>query len=96
MKTNLKTLLILTTSGCKNCPPVLDYLHTTSHGCDAIFMGDTHKDFTKNVEAHGAVSAPTVILFGECHPDGSMDELGRAGDVEELKELLTKYKDESI
>ncbi len=52
-------------------------------------MDESDKFFTKTCEDFEASKAPTCIMFNE-----KMVELGRAHDVEELKELLTKYEDE--
>ncbi len=90
----MKSLLILTSEGCHKCPEVLSYVHKMEGPYNKTFLPSNHPDFMANVEAHQATKAPTVILFGEKKKDGSMDELGRAHDVEELKELLTKYEDE--
>ncbi len=75
-------LLCLTTTSCTKCPPIKDYLHNTSIPHDVTIMDENHKDFVKNVVHWEANTAPTCLLID----DGEV--VGRAGDLEELKELL--------
>ena len=76
-----KTLLALTTTSCRKCPEIKEYIHKTELPVDeVVIMDENHKYFTTNCEHYGATQAPTVILI----EDG--EEVGRAHDVEELKE----------
>ena len=52
------------------------------------FVGNTDKDFDDFCRNYECSKAPTVILFDE-----KMQELGRAHDLEEVKEMLVKHGD---
>lgn len=78
----MKTLLALTTTRCGKCPEISKYLREKVSGYDITIMDETHKYFAKNCDYWKASSAPCVILI----EDGK--EVGRAGDLGELKEIL--------
>jgi glutaredoxin len=84
----MKSILCIHTTSCPNCPAVKEYLQTKVSGINIQLMDEHDKFFKKTCEDFEATSAPCILLF-----DKKMVELGRAHDVEGVKELLKKHED---
>lgn len=79
----MKTLLLLSTTTCQKCPEVKKHLQEKVEGYNIRMIDETDEDFSKWCKDYNATQAPTIILF-----DDYGEEIDRAGDLEELKEIL--------